>query len=63
MSGDQSRYVDEVTVIKEMAEHFGRLVSLLVIISLTLIMPINYTFIIAVAASLALNLVHHVRHE
>ncbi|MEM9336322.1 MAG: MFS transporter [Patescibacteria group bacterium] len=61
MSGDQSRYVDEMTVIREMADHLGRVISLVLIIGLTFVLPINYSFVIAVAASLALNLIHQLQ--
>lgn len=63
MSGEQSRYVDEITVVKEMSEHAGRTLSLVAIIIVSFIFPINYTFIIAAVASLALNMIHRFQHN
>jgi len=58
MSADQGSLVDEYTVIREMSNHFGRASALLVVAMLTLFIPIGWTFVIAVAASLALNMVY-----
>lgn len=58
MSADQGSLVDEYTVIREMANHLGRAASLLSVAILTLFIPIGWTFMVAVAASLALNMVY-----
>lgn len=58
MSADQGSLVDEYTVIREMANHLGRASALLVTAILALFIPIGWTFFIAVAASLALNMVY-----
>ena len=58
MSADQGSLVDEYTVIREMANHLGRTAALLVVSIFTLFIPIGWTFFIAVAASLALNMVY-----
>ena len=58
MSADQGSLVDECTVIREMANHLGRASALLGVAFLTLMIPIGWTFMIAVAASLALNMVY-----
>jgi len=58
MSADQGSLVDEYTVIREMANHLGRVFALLVTAILALFIPIGWTFFIAVAASLALNMVY-----
>lgn len=58
MSADQGSLVDEYTVIREMANHLGRAASLLSVAILTLFIPIGWTFMVAVTASLALNMVY-----
>ena len=58
MSADQGSLVDEYTVIREMANHLGRAVSLTAVAVLTLFIAIEWTFVVAVAASLALNMVY-----
>lgn len=58
MSAEQGRYVDEFTVVREMAMHIGRALGLLAIALLSLYIPIGWTFVIAAVASLALNLVY-----
>jgi len=58
MSADQGSLVDEYTVIREMANHLGRASALLGVAILTLYIDIGWTFFIAVAASLALNMVY-----
>lgn len=61
MSADQGRYVDEFTVVREMTGHTGRAVSLIVISLLSLTMPIEWTFVLAAGASIALNMVYATR--
>lgn len=63
LSGEHSRYVDEYTVVREMAGHIGRTLSLVAIISISFFFPINYTFIIAAVASLALNMIARFSHQ
>lgn len=62
MSAEQGKYVDEFTVLRQMATHSGRAISLLVISVLTLYIPIGWTFVIAAVASVSLNLVYQVRN-
>ncbi len=62
MSSEQGEYMDEFTVIREMAVHAGRVFSLITISVLTLFIPIGWTFVIAAVASLSLNLVHQVKN-
>lgn len=61
MSAEQGKYIDEFTVVKEIAHHMGRAASLLVISILALYIPIAWTFVLAAVASLALNMVHQVK--
>ncbi len=61
MSGEQGRYVDEFTVMKEMASHMGRVTALLLMVLLTLFISIEWTFIIGVIASLAVNAIYQAR--
>jgi hypothetical protein len=63
MSADQGSLVDEYTVIREMANHLGRASALLGVAILTVFIPIGWTFFIAVAASLALNMVYTAQRE
>lgn len=58
ISADQGTLVDEYTVLREMAGHLGRATSLLLIALLTLVIPLGWTFLIAVLASLAINFVY-----
>ncbi|HMA77817.1 MAG TPA: MFS transporter [Candidatus Paceibacterota bacterium] len=60
MSAEQGKYVDEFTVLREMANHSGRALSLLTIAVLSLYVPIAWTFVIAALASLAMNMVYHI---
>lgn len=63
MSGEQGRYVDEFTVMKEMASHIGRVLALLLMVGLTFFMSIEWTFIIGVVASIAVNAIYQARKE
>lgn len=58
MSAGQGSLVDEYTVLREMANHLGRAASLMTVALLTLVMPLGWTFVVAVAASLMLNMVY-----
>jgi len=60
ISGDQGKYVDEYTVIREMANNTGRAASLFFIVMATFFLPINYTFILAALASVGLNLAYRI---
>ncbi len=61
MSGEQGHYVDEFTVMKEIASHTGRFIALLVMVVLTLFISIEWTFVIGVIASLAVNAIYQSR--
>lgn len=63
MSADQGTLVDEYTVLREMANHLGRALTLVAAAFMTLYMPLGWTFMIAVAASLALNTVYTMRRD
>jgi len=58
LSSDKGDYVDEFTVLREMAGHMGRAVCLAIISAVTLFIPLEWTFILAAIASIALNLVY-----
>lgn len=58
MTGEQGEYIDEYTVMREMASHFGRAAALGAMIVLTLYVPIEVTFLIGVVASLAVNFIY-----
>lgn len=63
MSAEQGKYVDEFTVLREMAGHSGRALGLLCVALFSLYLPIGWTFVLAALASLALNMVYRVAHE
>ena len=54
-AADQGHYVDEYTVIHEMAIQYGKVLMLLFVLFLTLFFNIEWTFILAALASLAMN--------
>lgn len=58
MSAEQGRYVDEFTVMREMAGHTGRTIALALIAVATIYIPIGWTFVLAAAASIAINMVY-----
>lgn len=60
MSAEQGKYIDEFTVLREMAGHSGRAIGLVVIAVLSFYVPIAWTFVIAAMASLALNMVYQI---
>jgi hypothetical protein len=63
MTVDEGNLVDEYTVIREMANHFGRTASLVMVSFMTLVIPVGWTFILAVIASLALNMVYTAQRQ
>ena len=54
-AADQGHYVDEFTVIHEMAINYGKVISLILILVLLQFVGLHWTFIIAALASLAMN--------
>jgi MFS family permease len=63
MSGEQGQYVDEFTVMREMASHIGRALALGVMIVLTLFLSIEWTFLIGVVAALAVNAIYQAQRD
>jgi MFS family permease len=63
MSAEQGSYVDEFTVVREMAGHMGRAAGLLVVATLTTVIPIGWTFLLAATASIALNMVYRAQQS
>lgn len=55
---DQGHYIDEVTVIREMAVSIGKVATLAIIAILALLVSIQWTFIVAALASLFFNAVY-----
>lgn len=58
MSADQGHYVDEFSVLREMAVHIGRFLSLSLVAVLTLFISLKWTFLIAAGATLLLNILY-----
>ena len=63
MSAEQGKYVDEFTVLREMAGHSGRALGLLAVSLLSFYVPLAWTFVIAALASLAMSMVYQVARE
>ncbi len=57
-SAEQGSYVDEFTVLREMAQHLGRAFSLVLISFVAVFISIEWTFLIAAIAAIAYNLVY-----
>ena len=55
-AADEGHYVDEFTVIREMAVNFGRGLMLLLVIILSLFVSIQITFILGAMAAISFNL-------
>ena len=55
ISADKGHYVDEFTVLREMAINSGRVISLLIAVVFSLFLPIQYIFLLAAIASIGLN--------
>jgi len=58
MSADQGHYVDEFSVLREMSAHLGRVLGLGIAVVLSLSVSIEWTFVLAALASVALNIVY-----
>jgi len=59
MSGEQGHYVDEFTVMKEMANHAGRVFSIIMMVILMIYVSIEWMFVIGAVASLLFNMLYH----
>ncbi|MFZ2303391.1 MAG: MFS transporter [Minisyncoccia bacterium] len=55
LAADQGHYVDEFTVLSEMAMQIGRLIALGAVAALAMFTSLNWTFVIGAIASLALT--------
>jgi len=63
MSGEQGQYVDEFTVMREMASHIGRASALLIMVGLTFFISLEWTFLIGVVASLSVNAIYQAQRN
>ncbi|MCA9367137.1 MFS transporter [Candidatus Kaiserbacteria bacterium] len=63
ISAEQGKYVDEFTVLREMAGALGRASCLVTISLMSILMPIGWTFVLAAAASIMLNVVYRVEQS
>ncbi len=61
MASEQGEFVDEFSVVREMAGQAGRATCLLIASALSFFIPIGWTFLIAVFASIALNFVYRMK--
>lgn len=55
LAADQGHYVDEFTVLREMAIQLGKVVTLLLVSIIALFFAIQWTFVIAAVSALLLN--------
>lgn len=55
-TADQGHYIDEYTVLREMADGFGRIVGLVLIFLLLLLFPLQAVFVLAGLVALFINL-------
>lgn len=62
MSGEQGQYVDEFTVIKEIATNLGRILALFLMVLVTLYLSVEWTFIIGAVAALLVNAIYRTYH-
>jgi MFS family permease len=58
MTAEQGRYIDEFTVLREMAIHLGRVVGLVIIIGMTFYISIQWTFMVGAVAALLFNTIY-----
>lgn len=59
IAADQGHYVDEFTVLREIAICLGRLMMYTFVIMLMMIVSLNWAFALAALASIALNVLHY----
>jgi len=59
LAADSGHYVDEVTVLREIAIQIGKVCTLVCILLLTLFVSLQWTFLIAAVAALFLNSLYH----
>ncbi len=57
LAADEGHYVDEFTVLHEIAINGGKVIMLVLVIVITFYVPFIWTFILAAAASVLLNLI------
>lgn len=58
-TSDNGHFVDELTVLNEMALHIGKILMLLAVVGLSFYFDINMTFILAAVASIFFNFVRN----
>ena len=63
LAADSGHYIDEYTVLREMAINVGNVVALSLVILISLYLPIQWTFIVAATASILLNAFYLRSHE
>lgn len=57
-AADRGHYIDEYTLIKEMALHAGKVLALIIVAALLFIFPLQATFVLAAIAALLVSLLH-----
>jgi len=63
ISADQGHYVDEFTVLREMASMFGRSLMAILVILVSFCFSIQWIFILAALAAIVVNLLRRVKQE
>ncbi|MCG2694748.1 MFS transporter [Candidatus Parcubacteria bacterium] len=56
MAEHQGHYVDEFTVLHEIAFHIGKVLSVIFVILISFVLPLQWTFILAAGASFLMNI-------
>ena len=62
IAADKGHYVDEFTVLHEMSINIGRVCMYSMVLILTFFTTINWIFVLAALASVALNVLYYKRH-
>lgn len=62
LAADQGHYVDEFTVLHEMAVHVGRVIGVIAVIVMSLFLSIQWTFLVAAFASVFMSFLRE-KHE
>jgi MFS family permease len=63
IAADQGHYVDEFTVLHEMAMNFGKVMTILLVIMMSPYFSIQWIFLVAAVATLVFNLLNVERRE
>jgi MFS family permease len=63
IAADQGHYVDEFTVLHEMAVNFGKVIMVILVIIASLYLPLKWVFILAALSAIVLNILKAEKRE